>query len=81
MNIYHPTHKHCYKCDTTKPITEFYKDNNRKDGIKIKKALSYPNVKAAAMSLIKQNRCFMRQLIKILLTLRRILIWRLHWKN
>ena len=36
MNIYHPTSKHCYKCNITKPTTEFYKDNNSTDGIKIR---------------------------------------------
>jgi len=36
VNIYQPTHKHCYKCNTTKPNTEFYKDNSSTDGIKIR---------------------------------------------
>lgn len=35
MNIYQPTHKHCHKCNTTKPRTEFYKNNNKKDGLKV----------------------------------------------
>lgn len=36
MNIYQQTHKHCIYCNITKHITEFYKDNSSKDGIKIR---------------------------------------------
>jgi len=35
MNIYQTTTKHCPKCNTTKPTTEFYKNNNKKDGYKV----------------------------------------------
>jgi hypothetical protein len=36
MNIYQPTTKHCIYCNTIKSTTEFYKDNKRKDKIKIR---------------------------------------------
>ena len=35
MNIYQPITKHCHKCNTHKPTTEFYKNNNKKDGYKV----------------------------------------------
>ena len=34
MNIYQPTHKHCHKCNTTKPRTEFYKNSKTSSGLK-----------------------------------------------
>lgn len=36
MDIYHIAFKHCHKCNTTKPTTEFFKNNKKKDNLKIR---------------------------------------------